>query len=135
MPKDRLDIDESHKWLLHTAADKGCLDVCKMLIENGYDPRLRNDRMELPLHLAAQSNSADVVQYLLGLAPDTIDDESNLPSFTPFLTAVNYEALDTVKVLVEHGANILLIDREGRTPIMSATQHSAVDMLSVSVLC
>ncbi|CAJ0602435.1 unnamed protein product [Cylicocyclus nassatus] len=128
MPKDRPDIDEIHKWMLHTAASKGYRDVCKTLIENGYDPRLRDDEMKLPLHHAAKENSADVVRYLLELAPDTID-ESDQYGFTPFLQAVAMNALEAVKVLVERGANIFLIDCDGRTAIMIGSKYNAVKVL------
>ncbi|VDN20160.1 unnamed protein product [Cylicostephanus goldi] len=134
MPKDRQDIDKLHQELLHTAAYGGYLDVCKMLIENGCDPRLRGDVWNLPLHLAAKSNKADVVQYLLEIAPDTIE-KNNLCHITPFHAAVMNDALETVKVLVEHGANILFNGRDGETPIIAASKNNAVDVLSVSVLC
>ncbi|CAJ0602432.1 unnamed protein product [Cylicocyclus nassatus] len=131
MPKDRPDIDKIHKWMLHTAASKGYRDVCKTLIENGYDPRLRDDEMKLPLHHAAGENSADVVRYLLELAPDTID-ESDQCGFTPFLQAVAMNALESVKVLVEHGANIIGCD--GGTAIMIGLRYMAVSVLFVSVV-
>ncbi|CAJ0602433.1 unnamed protein product [Cylicocyclus nassatus] len=107
MPKDRPDIDEIHKWMLHTAASKGYCDVCKTLIENGYDPRLRDDEMKLPLHHAAKENSADVLRYLLELAPDTID-ASDQYGFTPFLQAVAMNALDAVKVQCSFNPQIVI---------------------------
>ncbi|RCN39200.1 ankyrin repeat protein [Ancylostoma caninum] len=56
------------KWLLHMAAEKGFLEVVKILIQNGYNVRLRNADKKLPLHAAAMSKRQDVVRYLLELA-------------------------------------------------------------------
>ncbi|KIH62950.1 ankyrin repeat protein [Ancylostoma duodenale] len=64
-------------WLLHEAAEKGFLEVVKILIHvsedsmnmnNGYNVRLRNCDKKLPLHSAAISKRMDVVRYLLELA-------------------------------------------------------------------
>ncbi|CAJ0602462.1 unnamed protein product [Cylicocyclus nassatus] len=131
MPRDRPDIDEIQQWPLHTAAKKGYLDVCKTLIENGYDYHLRlpDHQMQLPLHKAVQANRADVVRYLLKIAPDTIDG-SNQHCIKPFLAAVSVNALEAVKVLIEHNADIFPNDCDEESPFMLASKYNAVDVLS-----
>ncbi|VDM80350.1 unnamed protein product [Strongylus vulgaris] len=127
-PSNNPDIDESHKWLLHNAAGKGYLELVKTLIENGYDVRLQNEEMQLPLHAAAKANKADVVRYLLKLAPDTVDEQDEY-GFTPFLRAVSMNALDAVKVLVEHHTDILFADSDGRTAVFIGAKYNAVNVL------
>ncbi|EYC40406.1 hypothetical protein Y032_0613g673 [Ancylostoma ceylanicum] len=64
---------QSDKWLLHKAAEKGSLDVIKVLIQNGYNVRLRDRDGKLPLHAAAISKKEHVVGYLLELAVCVLD--------------------------------------------------------------
>ncbi|PIO62996.1 ankyrin repeat protein, partial [Teladorsagia circumcincta] len=95
---------------------------------NGYDPRLRDDALKLPLHYAAQFDRADVVRLLVDIAPDCIEerDDSGMP---PYLTAACHNALEVVKVLIEHGTDIFATDEEGRTAIHVGAKFNAIKVL------
>ncbi|PIO74140.1 ankyrin repeat protein [Teladorsagia circumcincta] len=93
-------FDEKDKYLLHEAAAKGYVEVVERLIQNGYDPRLRDDALKLPLHYAAQFDRADVVRLLVDIA-----------------------------ILIEHGTDIFATDEEGRTAIHVGAKFNAIKVL------
>ncbi|PIO64529.1 ankyrin repeat protein [Teladorsagia circumcincta] len=93
-------LDEKDKYLLHEAAAKGYVEVVERLIQNGYDPRLRDDALKLPLHYAAQFDRADVVRLLVDIA-----------------------------ILIEHGTDIFATDEEGRTAIHVGAKFNAIKVL------
>ncbi|EYB98592.1 hypothetical protein Y032_0130g1554 [Ancylostoma ceylanicum] len=116
------------KWLLHKAAERGFLEVVKILIQNGYNVRLRDDDKKLPLHAAAMSKRLDVVRYLLELAPDCIDEKDGY-GLSAFLYAVSMDALETVKMLVESNTDILATDFDGRTAVYIGAKYNAINVL------
>ncbi|KAE9414822.1 hypothetical protein Angca_007770 [Angiostrongylus cantonensis] len=125
------DFNANHKedrLLLHEAAGKGYIDVVQCLIQNGYDARLRDDDMQLPLHEAASYNRAHVVELLVQLAPDTIEDKTDY-GMTPLLSAVSSDALEVVKILIGQNADICATDNDGRTAIFIGAKFNAVKVL------
>jgi len=59
---------------LHRAAERGHLDVVKLLLEHGADPNVQDDEGETPLHhAAAWRDNVDIVRLLLehGADPGT----------------------------------------------------------------
>uniref|UniRef100_W6NDZ8 Ankyrin domain containing protein n=1 Tax=Haemonchus contortus TaxID=6289 RepID=W6NDZ8_HAECO len=93
--------NKKDKYLLHEAAAKGYVEVAERLIQNGYDPRLRDDDLQLPLHWAAQYDRVDVAQLLV-----------------------------TIAVLIEHGTDIFVTDDEGRTAIHIGAKFNAIKVLT-----
>ncbi|KJH41362.1 ankyrin repeat protein [Dictyocaulus viviparus] len=114
--------------LLHDAAGKGYRAVVECLIQNGYDAHLRDDDMQLPLHTAATNNRVNVVELLIKLAPNTIEDK-NCYGMTPLLNAVSSNAIEVVKIFIEHNANICATDNDGRTAIYIGAKYNAINVL------
>jgi cytochrome c len=50
---------------LHKAAERGCLDCVKILVEAGADVNAVNDRREPPIHFAKMKGHSAVANYLL----------------------------------------------------------------------
>uniref|UniRef100_A0A158P9B5 ANK_REP_REGION domain-containing protein n=1 Tax=Angiostrongylus cantonensis TaxID=6313 RepID=A0A158P9B5_ANGCA len=118
--------------LFHTLSceDIFACDLRELIFEfmNGYDARLRDDDMQLPLHEAASYNRAHVVELLVQLAPDTIEDKTDY-GMTPLLSAVSSDALEVVKILIGQNADICATDNDGRTAIFIGAKFNAVKVL------
>ncbi|XP_068427851.1 ankyrin repeat and SOCS box protein 2-like isoform X2 [Clinocottus analis] len=95
---------------LHLAAEHNHEDVLEVLIEAGFDvnaqlseerSRLYLDRRSTALYFSVANNNTDAVHMLLEAGADP-----NLDVFGPLLVAARQGRIQTVTLLVEHGAHI-----------------------------
>ncbi|KAM6906731.1 ankyrin repeat and SOCS box protein 2-like [Lycodopsis pacificus] len=95
---------------LHLAAERNRDDVLEVLIKAGFDvnaqlseerSRLYQDRRSTALYFSVINNNIDAVHMLLEAGADP-----NLDVFTPLLVAARLGCIQTVTMLVEHGADI-----------------------------
>lgn len=95
---------------LHMAAERNRDEVLELLIEAGFDvnaqlseerTKLYEDRRSTPLYFSVFNNNIDAVRMLLaaGASP-------NLDVFKPLMVAARQGCIETVTLLVEHGADI-----------------------------
>ena len=124
---------------LHVAARRGHLEIVKMLIgEYGTDPLTLTESghgQEPALHFAATGNHVEVVQYLLDLAPDSVNclsapDYPEL-SRTPLRNAFNKFAYDVVKLLLSYNANPNFIDGTGDSYLHLACKDGKADIVQL----
>ncbi|XP_069720767.1 ankyrin repeat domain-containing protein 16 [Phaenicophaeus curvirostris] len=98
--------------LLHHAARYGHQDVLAYLVEElGMDFEAFNSDYKRPLHEAASMGHGECVSYLLerGASVDCLKKAD----WTPLMMACTRQNLEVIKVLVEHGANPLLKNKDG----------------------
>lgn len=116
-PKSLKSRDASGVRPLHLAAENGHVDVVKYLIESNADAQVNkaDDDARNVLHWACWKGHYDIVLYLLqntGIRLDT-------PTRTGW-TALHYAAfsgsIDTVKVLLEYGADDQALDESQQNP-------------------
>ena len=103
---------------LFTAAEKGCIDLARRLLEKGASLEAR-DRMGFsPLSRAAKSGQAEIVAMFLerGAAIDARSIEGS----TALFEAAESGRLPIVQILVEKGAKVDLRGRSGITPLAAA---------------
>lgn len=95
---------------LHLAAERNRDDVLETLIEAGFDvnaqlseewSKLYEDRRSTALYFAVISNNIDATQMLLAAGADP-----NMDMFKPLMVAARLGCIQTVTLLVKHGANI-----------------------------
>ncbi|XP_031734740.1 ankyrin repeat and SOCS box protein 2-like isoform X1 [Anarrhichthys ocellatus] len=95
---------------LHLAAERNRDDVLEVLIKAGFDvnaqlseerSRLYQDRRSTALYFSVINNNIDAVHMLLEAGADP-----NLDLFRPLLVAARLGCIQTVTMLVEHGADI-----------------------------
>lgn len=67
--KDVTDIRQVD-WNLFQAADKGCLDIAKKMIERGAKAETRRNSGESILHVAARSGEAEIAVLLIDRGAD-----------------------------------------------------------------
>lgn len=95
---------------LHLAAERNRDEVLEMLVEAGLDvnaqlseerSQLYEDRRTTPLYFAVINNNVHAVRLLLAAGADP-----NLDLFRPLMVAARQGCSQTVRLLVEHGADV-----------------------------
>lgn len=89
------------------------------LLKRGAKINLPNNRGETPLHVLAESDALSLVEDLLKSGAE-VNAQTNSSLVTPLLQAIWKGRLETVQLLVEHGADLNLADKEGKTPLIQA---------------
>ena len=90
---------------LHYAAEKGHLEVVKLLIKKEAIVNLRNMWDKTPLHSACNNGHLEIVKFLVDSGA-RIEATSNKKRFTPMHLAAQYNHLTIVEYLVENGADV-----------------------------
>uniref|UniRef100_A0A8R1DMC4 ANK_REP_REGION domain-containing protein n=1 Tax=Caenorhabditis japonica TaxID=281687 RepID=A0A8R1DMC4_CAEJA len=124
-----LERQNSQKWmvrekeLIHFAAEKGYLEVIKELVEGGGNKNELDSEKTLPLHLAAQRNRLEVVEYLLEEENREATDDYGM---TPLMLAVSQDSLECVKYLIGQGACLDVSDKDERSPVHIGAKYNAL---------
>jgi ankyrin repeat protein len=92
-----------NEGLLQVAAERGVLDVVKLLVDRGADVNLQTEKVAGPLHLAAERGFVNVVQFLIQHGADVNAKEQGRGP-TPLQDALFEEKPDAVAVLTKAGA-------------------------------
>ncbi|KAM4664168.1 ankyrin repeat and SOCS box protein 2 [Discoglossus pictus] len=95
---------------LHIAAERNCDDVLEELINAGYDvnatlsfdrARLYEDKRSTALYFSVMNNNINATQMLLEAGANP-----NIDIINPLLISIRHGCLKTMKMLLDHGANI-----------------------------
>jgi len=105
------EIDSDGNNLLHCVQSES---VAKILIDNKVDANLKNSKGQTPLHRAAQFNKPELALYLISIGVDI--HSTNQEGQTPLHFAYTTQ---TVKALLDAGADIDSVDSRLSTPIQS----------------
>ena len=99
---------------LYRAASEGEINIAKLLLDRGADPKKTFFYGETLLHAAAMSGNLEMVQLLLDIGADP--NKARIDGMTPLHKAVNNEHIGTVILLLDRGADPDIKDRRGRSP-------------------
>ncbi|KAI3848019.1 hypothetical protein MKX03_001131, partial [Papaver bracteatum] len=116
----KLDVDLKDgrgRTPLSWAAKKGRLAAVEYLLEMGANPDIPDDFNTGPLLYAARKGHKDVLPLLLAKGID-VDARNELGSPLELAATNGYQ--DTVKVLLDHGANPNLVFGDAYTPLQSS---------------
>jgi len=113
-------------------------EAVEFFLRHGADPHRRQDNGMLPIHVAASSGSARVIEILIasGASPNATWQES-----TPLHEVVrNRSALDVmdhaerIRVLLAAGADVNAVTGNGLTPLMIAAGNSLASLEEIQAL-
>jgi ankyrin repeat protein len=117
---------------LHLASQHGVSRVVKLLLEFGADVDARDNGNITPLHFAVLSSPLGAFRCGSHVSESNISVVStpdNSPSRTPTLWSI----VETIKLLLRHGANLQMQNDEGETPLQVALSRGGqriIDVLS-----
>ena len=118
--------DNSNPTALIIAAEQGRLEIVKILVEAGADLDLRPLGTSWPaLTLALVLKHPQVAEYLIQKGARINYDDGFKP--TPLHAAVENGYLDLVRLLVEKGANVNVLDNDS-TPLTFALTRKHEDI-------
>ncbi|MFF2178844.1 ankyrin repeat domain-containing protein [Lysinibacillus sp. NPDC058147] len=112
--------------LLHAGAS-GYLDILKLAIEAGADTKLTNRFGGVAIIPASERGHVEVVRELLTHSDIDVNHINNL-HWTALLEAVilgdgGKKHIEIVQLLVDHGADINIGDRDGVSPLQHAKKR------------
>lgn len=114
---------------LLAAAACGRATTVDLLLERGADSSLPHQRNgALPVHLAGQSGSVQVVKHLLASRPEHLDAVWEINGHTLLLQAVFYGHLELAKYALDLGADTAATTVRGLTAIDLARQFGNFEM-------
>ncbi|HCL62510.1 MAG TPA: hypothetical protein DIC31_08545, partial [Rhizobiales bacterium] len=103
---------------LFSAADKGCEDLARRLLDKGASLEARDRLGAEPLARAAVAGERELVALFLDKGAPI--DARNIEGSTALFQAAEQGRPPVVRLLIERGANISLPGRNGITPLSAA---------------
>lgn len=131
-------LHPQESWHHHTAANAGVLDSARFLITFSMAPALSTGGS--PLHLAAAMNDAARIKELLsgpteeGGSTPAVDAERESDGLTPLHFACSAGAALAARALLEGGANVEALGKNGATPLMIAASFGHLEVVKLLVL-
>jgi ankyrin repeat protein len=121
--------DGSYFTPLLNAAEAGRVDLLKLLVAAGANPKATQQDGRNALHLAASSESPEAVQYLLDqkLAVNAPNDLGG----TALLEAAASGRLETVTLLLRAGASVNGAERNAKKTALMVAAHGPIKQPSV----
>ena len=124
-------------------------ETAELLLEHGASVHVRNKNGQVPLHLASQHGLSRIVEFLLKFGVD-VDARDN-SSITPLHFAVSSPfqrgpwvapfdvddspmlqiVIKTIKILLQHGANLQVQNDKGETPFQVALRRGEQEIIDV----
>lgn len=119
---------------LHTAAEKGLKSLTLLLLQNGAEPLLKDGNNHTPLDVAISSGKEDVVSELLKLEfQDPAVREEYLSKALSSAIIRGHSKRDMALLLLQAGANVNGIIKDGRTPLTRSIECSEVPIARLLV--
>ncbi len=130
----KLNINQANRWAetpLHMAAC-GSVECVKLLLEAGADPNVRQEDQQVPLHCAGLSTRGDFSRKIVALLCQqdglqiNAQDVDGRPPIFDFL-----DDPECMKLLVDHGARLDLVDNSGKSVFHHACIQDESDALNM----
>jgi ankyrin repeat protein len=128
-------LDDEGSTPLHQASqnsrsgDPDIAQLVRLLLDNGADIHARDNSGNHPLHFAASRGHLEVARVLLELKADV--DPLNCEGLTPLQRASGGQHegyLDIMRLLLNHGANVIVHDQRRNTPLHFAASQGDLEI-------
>ncbi|NWR44619.1 ASB10 protein, partial [Regulus satrapa] len=124
-----VDLAPGGRTALHGACAAAHADCVRLLLRAGADPEALSEDGYRPLHLCRSSDSIECVRQLLqhGASVNSQTEEEN---DTALHVASRHGLAEHVQLLLHHGAELEVKNKEGQTPLNAACaqRHQPQDM-------
>lgn len=107
----------------------GLQDIVELLLTNGADVDLTNERGETPLHRAVNTGNTGIVEMLLE-AGAQVNAKTNT-KITPLHVAAYKGIRGIVEMLLEAGAEVNAVATKGRTPLYYAEKKGHTEIVKL----
>ena len=126
------DATPTKRTMLHAACDGGKLEMAKYLVlKHRANVKAADERGLQPIHLAAQRNPIELLQFLIDQRAD-VNAQSKVGA-TPIMGAVNKKMRPQVELLLKNKADPNKAGEMGRTPLHYAVQQKDLPMVELLV--
>lgn len=108
---------------LYAAAITNDFEAAKLLMEHGADVNAKCDKMTTALLASIQASNTEIMTYLLEKGADVnaiCTGEENVMGGTPLIVSTFTLAAESSKILLDHGADITIVDNDGMTALTCA---------------
>lgn len=107
------------QYPIHWAATSGNVNIVKMILSHGGDPKVTDDRGRLPTFsaLVSPKNKDEIIKILLdaGCDPNLPDKLTNTILSTIVTMEPTKEVLNTIKIILDKGGDINHVCRNNKT--------------------
>lgn len=104
---------------LQGACESGRTDIVELLLQHGANPNLGAGDMTCPLIAATSGSEQKITELLVGAGAE-VNIVGGPDCDTPFINAVAYLPVESLKILLQAGAAINLPANDGNTPLLAA---------------
>ncbi len=112
------------------AARGDAVDIMKLLVAKGVDPRGGTDPSFTLLHHAVQSGKSAAIHYLLDIGLD-VNAKHEGTGMSPLVLATDFGNTDGARALVMRGADLNASDGNGQTPLMLALKKGRRELVDL----
>jgi ankyrin repeat protein len=125
---------------LHVAVENRCRKSILALLQGNANPNLQDKEGRTPLHIALEADDTESDDTAVDDAEsdDTAADHTESDDTAAYVTQLDDTAAyatETVKLLLEHGADPDIYDNEHCTPLLIASKHGRMDIIKLLLLC
>ncbi|XP_065664110.1 transient receptor potential cation channel subfamily A member 1 [Hydra vulgaris] len=118
--------DKHGQTVMHEVARNWNVDVAKFFIDFGANVNQTDKWGRSPLHLASAVDHFEMVKYLINNSAD-IHKKTHGEQQTAIHYAAKYNAVGSLKILIENRANLCDKDYKNRTPLYIAAETAQED--------